>query len=255
MNVLKWILVVAGIAGILSCSAPKEIVRERTLSLEEVMRKVAQRNGGINTLRGEGSITIESPERSSHGGFELNLRKPDSVRVEFSGPFGIHFGTLMLARQEFIFYNSLDNKAVVGTPDGMTLNALFNIKMQFDEILPAFTGEFGTVSNGDTLTRFNVEEGMYVSVYQSGNQQKEYRIDGDTFIVMSYRVLGEDGRPLVTAIASQVEETGETAMPMLLRVIFPAERRSITIAYDDVGVNDAVDCFFALPKQADVIYR
>lgn len=255
MNLPIRILVVTVVAGIISCSVQKEVMRERTLSLDEVMHNVAERNGKINTLRGDGSITIESPERSSNGGFELNLRKPDSVLVEFSGPFGIHFGTLMLARQEFVFYNSLDNKAVVGAPDGMTLSALFNLKMQFDEILKAFTGEFGTVSEGDTLTLFNVEDGMYVAVYKSGEYQKEYRIDGDTFVVLSYRVLGEEGHPLVTAIASQVEETGETAMPMLLRVIFPVERRSITIAYDDVSINDAVDCFFALPKQADVIYR
>ena len=255
MSSRKWTAAVLAAACIAGCSPPPQIVRERTLGSEEVLARVAERNRRITTLRGEGSITIESPERSNNGGFDLNLRKPDSVCVEFSGPFGIRVGTLMLARDQFVFYNFLDNRAIVGEPDGTSLGAMFNITMRFDEILGAFTGEFGGATESDTLERFSVEGGMYVVLYRNGGRRKECRIDGDTFVVTSYRALDENGKAEITAFASEVELAGETAMPRLLRIVFPAERRSITIAYDDVEVNERVDCTFALPEQAEIHYR
>ena len=253
MRLRPWGLI--ALLAIAGCGAPKAVVRERTLSADEVLSRVSERNGRISTLRGDGSITIETPERSNNGGFELDLRKPDSVRVRFSGPFGIKVGTLMLAREQFVFYNSLDNKAVIGEPDGGTLGAMFNLTMQFDEILNAFTGEFGQAAEGDTLARFAVEEGLYVVVYRNGARRKEYRIDGDAFVVTSYRLLDENGKSELTAIATDVETEGTTTMPHLIRVIFPLEQRSITISYDDVKVNDRVDCSFTLPEQAQIFRR
>lgn len=255
MTCRAWAAAAFVVAAAAGCSAPSTVLRERTLPAAEVFRLVADRNRQIATLRGDGSITVESPERSNNGGFDLNLRKPDSARVEFNGPFGIHVGTLMLARDRFVFYNSLENKAIVGEPDGTTLGAMFNITMRFDEILNAFTGEFGSTTPADTLERFSVEEGIYVALYRNGGRRKEYRIDGDTFVVTSYRELDEEGRAEITAFASDVEMAGGTAMPRLLRVIFPIERRSITIAYDDVKVNESVDCTFELPEQAEVRER
>jgi outer membrane lipoprotein-sorting protein len=242
-------------AGLAACAAPPRVARERNLRADEVFALVAERNRAISTLRGDGSITIESPERSNNGGFDLNLRKPDSVRVELSGPFGIKVGTLMLAREHFIFYNALDNKAFIGEPDGETLGAMFNLTMRFDEILKAFTGELGDAAATDSLERFAVEEGQYVAVYRGAGKRKEYRVDGDTFVVTSYRVTGADGAPEITALASDVDLAGGTAMPHLVRVIFPAERRSITITYDDIKVNEPVDCAYELPEQAQIQHR
>jgi hypothetical protein len=44
-------------------------------------------------------------------------------------------------------------------------------------------------------------------------------------------------------------------MPSLLRVVFPKDRRSVTIAYDDVRPNEPVECSFSLPDQVERIYR
>ena len=44
-------------------------------------------------------------------------------------------------------------------------------------------------------------------------------------------------------------------MPAFLRVIFPRERRAVTIAYDEVRLNEPVNCSFLLPKQVEVVDR
>jgi hypothetical protein len=223
--------------------------------MDEVVRRVFERNGKIKTLKGDGTITVESLEGSNSGSFDVRLKKPDSLKVEFSGPFGIHFGTLALSPDRFVFYNWIENRAVAGKPDGSTLESIFRLKMRFEEILNAFTGEFPAAARNDTINRFYVEDGLYVISYRTEEGTKEYRIDGDTFVITSYRILDGGGKSILNAFATELEDAGEIAMPRLVRVIFPKERRSVTIAYDDIELNKPVECMFTLPKQAEVIYR
>ena len=251
------LILAAVLAVVQSCAPTKTIVRhERTLSADEVVKLVNERNEKVRTLKGGGSITIESPEGSNNGSFDAMLKKPDSLCVELHGPLGIHIGSLFLSREHFIFYNRFDNTAVIGKPDGKTLRSMFRLKMQFDEVINAFTGEFPAVLNGDSLERFSVSrEGAYVLRYRTPEGSKEYRIDGDAFFVASYRVFDRENNVVVNASAGDAEESDEIPMPRFLRIIFPLERRSITIAYDDVAVNEPVLCGFDIPPRAEIIQR
>jgi len=225
-----------------------------TLGAAQVVGRVEGRSEMIRSAKGEGVVTIESPEESGSSSFEMALRKPDSILVSLSGPFGIRFGALSFTRDRFLFYNYQENYAIVGKSDGSTLHAMFNLRMKFDEVMRAFTGEF-FASQGDSLETFTAGSEEYILVYRSGAERKEYRVDGGDYFVRSYRVLDPDGHPTLTAIASDPDQTGPMVIPRLLRVIFPDERRSITVAYSDMEVNLPVSCSFTVPESADIFYR
>lgn len=248
-------VLIAFTVGFHGCTPTAKVMKDRTLSADEVLNRVRERNATIHTLRGDGSITIESPEVSNSGSFDMNLKKPDSLRVELTGPFGIHIGTLMLSREQFLFYNWMEKRAVIGKPDGKTLNSMFRLRMQFDEVLHAFTGEFPAPNDGDSIAHFSVEQGLYVVRYRLAQGAKEYRIDGDTFIVSSYRVWDTTGTLALSAFALQPDEGEPVVMPRLLRLVFPKDHRSVTISYDDIHLNEPVVCSFKLPQQAEMIYR
>ena len=251
-----WKVFFVGIVVLeMSCAPTQKLISPRTMSLQDVLQRVRERNEKIATLKGNGTITIENPEESMSGSFDVQLKKPDSLRVEFGGPFGIHIGTLAVSRDRFVFYNWRENRAVIGTSDSAALQSVLRMKLQFDEVLGAFTGEFPIEIKNDSTYQFFVEDELYVLRYRSGEDTKEYRIDGDAFVVTSYRMLDDRGGARLNAFASRIEDDDSVAMPMLLRVIFPKERRSVTIAYDDVHFNKAIACAFTLPKQAEVIQR
>ena len=237
------------------CAPSLKTARESPLAAGEILRRVHERNEAIRTLRGEGTITVEAPEGSNTGFFTASLKKPDSLLVEFKGPFGIQVGTLLLSRQHFIFFNRMENRAVLGRPDGRTLQSMFRLRMDFDQILNAFTGEFPEAPPADTLTGFRVEENAYVLQYRNGGSSADYTIDGEAFVVRSYAVADTPGDPAMTATAERVDNSAPVPMPRFLRVIFPRERRSITIAYDDIETNKPVDCSFVLPARAQIIQR
>ena len=238
-----------------SCSSSKNVIgHERLHTPQEVLARVNQRNAAVKTLQGDGFITIESPEGSYNGSFDAMIMKPDSLCVELNGPLGIHFGSLFLSREHFIFYNRLENTAIVGTPDGTTLHSLFRLKMQFDEVINSFTGEFPAISSSDSAERFSTStDGQYIITYKTPEGKKEYRIDEEQFVVVWYRVFDNEGNALIKASAGEIEESGGIPVPRFLRVIFPKENRSMTIAYDNVSVNVPATCNFILPKQVEII--
>ena len=256
MNRLFGVLFIAVPAALVcSCAPARKITVERTLSAETVLALVRSRNETIRTLKGSGTITVESPEASNSGSFDLSLKKPDSLRLEFSGPFGISVGSLMLSRREFFYYNRMNNTVTVGKPDGTTLKSLFRIRMRFDEVLNAFTGEFPADTPADSRRSFSVEGGSYVVKYKADDGVREYHVDGDAYVVTSYRVADSYGKTVCTAFASDLDDAGAVVMPRFLRVVFPLERRSITIVYDDLAINQAVSCSFSLPRRAEIFYR
>ncbi len=237
------------------CAPSQKIISPRTLTMPEVLQRVRERNEKILTLKGNGNITVESPAESNSGSFDVMLKKPDSLRVEFSGPFGIHVGTLTLSPEHFLFYNWRNNHAVTGKPDGTTLRSIFRLKMEFSEVVNAFTGEFPIALSRDSAVQFSVADELYVVKYKTDEGTKEYRIDGDAFVVTSYRLLDGDGKSIVNAFASRVDNIDTIEMPKLIRVIFPVERRSVTIAYDDIEFNIPVKCAFSLPPTAEVTHQ
>ena len=235
------------------CMATKPIVRDRSLGVEEVLQRVRNHDQKIKTLMGDGSITVEGPDASGSGSFRAVVRKPDSLRAEFNGPFGIHFGTLQLSREQFVFYNWRENTATVGSPNGSILQSMFNLKLRYDEIVSVFTGEFLPAVLTDTLEKFTVDEGLYLLRYRGAGGVHEYRIDADVFVVKSYRLLDSSGKPSLIALASRFDDVDDLTMPKLLRVILPKERRSVTVSYGDLRLNEEVDCSFLPPKRAQVI--
>ena len=248
--IILQLLLVAG------CSSTKHIVAtERTLSPDDVVSRTLARDHRISTLQGEGSITIESPELSNSGSFDVDIRKPDSLRVKLSGPFGIYIGTLAMSPNQFVFFNARENVATVGQPDGRTLRSIFHMTLRFDEILKAFTGEFLSSLSTDSLDRFSVIDDQYVLRFRSTGGIQEYRIDPDRFAVTSYRLLNDEGKPTIIAVASRFDDDREIVMPGLVRVILPAERRSVTIAYSEIKTNVPVQCSFTIPQQAEVRQR
>jgi outer membrane lipoprotein-sorting protein len=238
-----------------SCAPTRKITTERSLSLDDVLGRVKERNEKIKTLSGEGTITVESSESSTSGSFTVDMKKPDSLRMEFRGPFGIRAATLMLSREKFFFYNWMENTTIVGTPDGKTLNSILRLKMQFDQIINTFTGEIRSVGDRDSLLQYSVENNYYVMRYQSPEGKKECWIDGDSFIVTDYRATNDQGETVLIANTSDPEEIGEVQLPTFIRVVFPKESQGVTIAYDEIKINEPVSCRFVFPKQAEIIYR
>lgn len=248
-------MIAAAVAFLAGCAATRKTTADRSLLPGQIFSHVRDRNARVQTLQGDGLLTVESPEGSHNGSFDVRVKKPDSVRIELRGPFGVQAGTLLLSRDTFLYYNRLENVAFTGKPNGRTLRSMFRLTMRFDEVMNALTGEFPVAGDGDSLLAAGADDRSYHFRYRAGGEIREYDVDGESFIVTGYRVFDKDGKEVLSAESSRIRMSDSIPLPKLLRVVFPEEKRSVTIAYDDITINRPTECAFTLPRQAEVITK
>lgn len=221
---------------------------------KEILRRVHERIILIKSLEAEGTLTIETPQNSGTTGFELQLKRPDSLWMKFTGPFGTSLGTLMLSRKKVIFYNARENRRFVGSSDVETLERLFNIALSFDDIIDAVAGSFNVVDRDETVNGVDISEGHYVLDDQTDRGRREVWVDGETFVTTKFAEFDSAGKLTLTGSASRLERINDIHMPFLIRIIFPKRRQSLTIAYSTLSINSELQKRFSFPNDTAEIY-
>jgi hypothetical protein len=118
-----------------------------------------------------------------------------------------------------------------------------------------FTGEFFSYRQADSLLKFAIQDDQYVFHYRSGSDVTEYEIDGTYFYVSGFRVLDGEGNPQTYSMTQRPFEENVFSLPSFLRIVFAAERRSVTIVYDNIELNVPVRCSFSLPDNIQILSR
>lgn len=222
----------------LSCVSSRRTVAIEPLEPEEILRRVHERIAGIKTLEAEGTLTMESPENSGSVSFELQRTRPDSLRMKFTGPFGISLGTLVLTKDRFSFYSRRDGKVIRGEPRPEVLSRLFNVALEYTQIFDAFVGGFGDFDPPMPAFNASVEaHQFYVLRTGEGTQRRELRVDGESFVVTGFLETDADGRPVLTAASDGIELDDGVYMPRLIRIVLPKSRQSVTVWYSSLAVN------------------
>ncbi|MDP2209777.1 MAG: DUF4292 domain-containing protein [Bacteroidota bacterium] len=235
---LLWFALLASVLFV-GCSATQNISREFN-SAAEFEEYFENRVGGIKTFSGSGSLTIETPEFSNSANFKLNIKKPDSLRLELAGPFGISVGTLMMSRQNFVFFNGIENRSVKGKTDSNLLSSIINMPITFDEILNIFTGSYFYSATDYANAEMNTNEEYYLIRNNHESTSKEIWIDKKNLNVTKLLNIGKDRKIDLEATAKSYEKVSGIEVPNWVRIIFPKQKRSLTIAYDNIKVNQPV---------------
>jgi hypothetical protein len=171
------------------------------------------------------------------GSFELQLHKPDSVLVNVEGPFGINVGSVLLTRNSFLFYNSLQNQVVSGPVTAGNLRRIFKLELSFDELMTLFTGgNFIHEDNGEPES-IGEEENQAVLVYRSGEGRRRYFVDPSTSLITRIQQLDTSGKLFLEARFERFRSTGEVSLPRHIRLIQHNARRAVSVSFSTLDVN------------------
>jgi outer membrane lipoprotein-sorting protein len=233
------------------CTGSRELNKTTFTNPEELKNYFKQRDNAISTLSGSGSLTIETPEAAHNASFEVKLKKPDSLLIELSGPFGISVGTLMLSRQSFIFYNSLENKILKGASDINSLKPIVNLELSFDDVLNIFTGSYLYSSIDYVNADFSSSGNQYI--IRNGNSpiMKELIIDNENVDALKYSEIGSDHRLRMDIEAKRYDIVNGVSIPFWFRLLLPKERKAFTLVFDEIVINKPVVCSFQIPDGMD----
>jgi outer membrane lipoprotein-sorting protein len=244
-----FLLVIAG------CTSSRvATVGVHPLSYEDVQETIQQQQRSIHSLRGEGKISVETPAMAQSGSFTLFLRKPDSVLVKLQGPFGIKVGFAFITRDEFMFYNSFENKLIRGAASEENIGRVLHVRLSFDDLLNLLGG--GTFFKDDRRAPDDarIDEEQWTFIYKSHGAQRTYWIDPATHLIGKIQQLDTNGKLVLEQRFSNFQSVDGSDVPFTIRITQPHERQMVSLVYTDVSLNTSDWQFnISIPPSAEQI--
>jgi len=226
----------------------------RSITPAEVQKISHTHHTRIQSIQGEGRISIETPEIAQSGAFILTLRKPDSVLINLQGPFGIKVGSALVTRSGFSFYNSLENKLITGSASIENLNRILHVQLSFDDLLNIFAGGGFLDDDLRSPDTTYIEEGQYVFIYTSRNSSRRYWIEPTSLYIQKIQFLDRGGKITLEQTFNDFEKVDGIPMPFAIRIAQPKTQQMLTLKYSDIMVNvEQLQFTFTIPQNAERI--
>ena len=220
------------------CAPTKEVHRfAADFTPRQIIDAVNLRSSSIATFQAKGSISVESPSFINSGSFELWMKKPDSVRVDIGGPFGIRVASALFARDHYIFYNSFKNEVTEGDVDSSDMPAFMNFRVNPDDILDTFSGTRGFFPAETSPDSFAFGDGSYMLQFEHGNGMTRYTVDGRTLYITAIEHIDSTGAVWSEERYDFERHDDGTIVPQSVRLIHDRLESSVSVQYQTVHIN------------------
>ncbi len=251
MRVCTAVITGALVLMIVGCATQRATIGEKTVSSDQVHEIVQANQLRMQTAKGEGTISVETPSLAQSGSFVLTLKRPDSLLVNLKGPFGIKVGSALFTRSQFLFYNSLENRLFSGETTPANLSRVLRVDISFDDLLSLFTGGIFLDGDNGPPEESGAEDNQFTLVYRARGATHKYFIDPATLLITKIESLDDQGRLQLEQRFVSFQNVDSALVPFNIRIIQPKERRMVSVVYSDLSFSAQNLVFtFTYPKSA-----
>ena len=166
------------------------------LPSERLINKLEVNRRRIHNFEGSGTIEVKSPKINNSANFRVVIQKPDSIYLSIMGAFGIELAQILVTKDNFIFYDALENTAYEGIPDNNLLQDIFHIDLPFNDIMDAFVGSVNLTQNlYKAPDDYKIDYDQYVLTYADSfmNTKSQYRVDIRELGITKYTLWDSNG--------------------------------------------------------------
>jgi len=251
----KYFQLIFLLSGILfySCTATETEMNTEE-SFADIKEKVNANSEKLVSLDAYGEISIDSPEMSNTGSITVSIFKPDSIYTKLEGPFGIDVADLLITRNNFIYYNVMDNRVIQGQSTPNNLKNIMNVNVNFDEIINAFSGKFiFKDENYDDIKITRTEESFIIN-NKSGNETKKFWVNSKYYYVSKIGTYDDKGNIKIEIIYENFYEKDGIYFPKKITINRPSEKQNIWLTYNSEEFNNNKLTYkLKIPKSAKKI--
>jgi hypothetical protein len=240
-----------------ACSASGNETEVPDIPAKEIKQRINDNSELIETLEASGNIAFDSPEQSASGWIELRIKKPDTVLVKIEGPFGISIANALITRNDFIYYNAQENKAITGPSSDVNIGAILRIKVSFDDLICGLTGGFRFEDVQDDSSMVQKENNRYLIFSGLPGNIRKFQIDPSNYTIAKYYSLDENNASRVEVNYSNytTESTSgkNVNFPGSIKIKNPRKKQSVYVDYINREINKRGLSFkIKIPKSAKV---
>lgn len=103
-----------------------------TLKALNIVKKINYNSAQIKKVELEGEIEYENTETGNSGSLFAVISKPDSCYAKIKGTFGITGVIMLITKNEFTYYNVMENIVIKGPPSEKNLGIILRVNISYD---------------------------------------------------------------------------------------------------------------------------
>lgn len=239
------------------CVPSKPIEDEELLSSERLINKLEANRRKIKNFEGVGVFEIDSEQYNNSASFQVIMQKPDSVYFSVLGPFGMELAQALVTKENYIFYDALQNTAYRGRVDDHVLQNIFKVNLSFSDLVDAFLGSVNLTENlYKQPSNYSVEGQEYVLTYTDEENQltSVYRVDILQLGITNYKLSSFDKSINLEGNYSKFELIENVAVPFNIEINNKIENQKVKIRYTNISANaKGLKVKFDVPPDAQLI--
>ncbi len=239
------------------CAPSTPVQVDRIISSDRLIKRLEANRRKIKSFVGTGSISIKTSELDAKSSFQVEIKKPDTVKVSFYGPFGIDLAFALITPQNFQFYDAINNIYYKGKVRPGVMKDILKINISFDELIDVATG---SVNLTDKLRsepdKFEAVDDLYKLTYLDSVSKKSsiYWVKSDELEIRQYQKNDSNGKNLVDAKYSDFMKVEENPIPKQTSMDDLLNNQKIKIEYRTIEVNKEIGKLkIDIPDDAKII--
>ena len=259
MKIFQWIIIPLAIFIFLfdGCVPSKPTEDVELLPSERLINKLEANRRKIKNFEGVGVFEIESDQYSNSANFQIVMQKPDSIYFSVLGPFGIELAQALVTKDDYVFYDALQNTAYIGKVNDDILKNIFKINLSFSDLIDAFIGSVNLTPNlYKQPNNYSVAGEQYVLTYVDKDNEltSVYKVDIRQLGITDYTLISDDKTIDLEGRYSKFELIENVAIPFSIEIFNKVENQELKIRYKNIYANSrGLKVKFELPDDAEII--
>lgn len=252
-----YILTFGSILYFEGCVPSKPLQLERTIAPDRLIKRLEANRRKIKNFTGNGTISIKTAELDTKSSFQVEAKKPDSVKVSFFGPFGIDLAYALITQQDFQFYDVINNTVYKGKQRPGVMKEIMKVDISFDDLLDLSTGSVNLTDKlREEPNSFEASGNLLRLIYIDSLSQKtnSYIIQNDKLEIRQFLQNSLKGRNLTDTKFSNFNRIDDIPFPM--EIIFNdfMNNQKIRIEYKKFEINkESGSLRIEIPSDAKII--
>ncbi len=247
MGVMKKLLFIfysALIVFAVSCTATKPLEEERTISAERIVKRLEANRRKVKSFVGKGTIIVITKDVNTRSSFQVEIKRPDSLKVSFFGPFGIDLAYTLISQKDFQFYDVINNKYYKGKIRPGIIKDLMKINVPYDELMDAVTGSVNLTSKLQIEPAANQnDDETYELIYPDSvnNTLSTIIIDAGSLRIIKYLISDMRGKVFYQADYDGFRKVDDVYLPFNISINDKANNQKLRIEYRNIELNKLTD--------------
>lgn len=238
------------------CVPSKPTEEVEILPSERLINKLEANRRRIRAFEGNGTITIRSSELNNSASFRIVVSKPDSIYLVIMGPFGIELAKAMVTKENFSFYDALQNTVYTGESSDEILKEIFKINLSFNDLIDAFVGSVNLTDKLYTQpSNYEIVYDQYILTYTdpATNNKTKYNVDVRELGITDY-VLSDNTGEILEGKYSKFSLLEGVAVPYHIEVRNKRDNQLVVIDYRNMAANERdIYIDYEVPDDATII--